>query len=104
MRCACSDQASDPVTAGPSASADLWEPRYQDAGPAWGRQPNARLVTVLPGWDFSQGGHGTLECRGDGPAEACPYLAATIGEYLTADRLRRSSYTPALLAIAARLG
>jgi hypothetical protein len=47
------------VTAGPSAGADLWEPRHQDADPAWGRQPNARLVTVLPGLGL-QPGHVTL--------------------------------------------
>ena len=77
-----------------------------------GRQPAKRRYRRVAACDDQlarlQAARGVLsrmlECPGDGPAEACPYLAATIGEYLTAGRLRRSSYTPALLAIAARLG
>jgi SAM-dependent methyltransferase len=53
------------MTAKRSASADFWEPRYQDADPGWGRQPNIRLVTLLPrlalrpglAWDIGCG-HG----------------------------------------------
>jgi SAM-dependent methyltransferase len=68
------------VTAGPSASADFWEPRYQGADPAWGRQPNARLVTVLPGLGLQPGQAWDVGCGHGGDA----LWLASLGWHVTA--------------------
>jgi hypothetical protein len=67
-----------PVTAGPSASADFWEPRFQAADPSWGREPSARLVELLPGLGLAPGRAWDLGCAHGGRAPETPSPQQTL--------------------------
>lgn len=66
------------ASAGPSA--EFWEPRYRDADPGWGREPNARLVAVLPGLALRPGLAWDLGCGHGGDA----LWLASLGWHVTA--------------------
>ena len=70
----------NPVTAGPSASADFWEPRFQAADPSWGREPSARLVELLPRLGLAPGRAWDLGCAHGGDA----LWLASLGWHVTA--------------------
>jgi len=87
------------MTADPTASADFREPRYQAAGPAWGRQPNARLVTVLPGLGPAPGRAWDLGC---GHGDDALWLAS-LGWHVSATDVSATAVSR-VAAAAAELG
>lgn len=87
------------MTADPSASADFWEPRYRDADPGLGRQPNARLVAVLPGLGLQPGRAWDLGCGHGGDA----LWLASLGWHVTATDVSATA-VGRVTAAAAELG
>lgn len=72
---------------GPSPSADFWEPRYAGAGPAWGRQPNPRLVEVVSALALRPGLALDLGCGHGGDA----LWLASLGWHVTATDVSRTA-------------
>lgn len=64
----------------PSPSADFWEPLYASGDPALGRQPNPRLVEILPGLGLRPGLALDLGCGHGGDA----LWLASLGWHVTA--------------------
>jgi len=87
-----------PVTAGPSASADFWEPRFQAADPSWGREPSARLVELLPGLGLAPGRAWDLGCAHGGDA----LWLASLGWHVTATDVSATAVSRVAAAAAER--
>ena len=63
-----------------SPSAEFWEPRYSSVGPEWGREPNARLIAILPRLALRPGLAWDLGCGHGGDA----FWLASLGWHVTA--------------------
>jgi len=88
----------NPVTAGPSASADFWEPRFQAADPSWGREPSARLVELLPRLGLAPGRAWDLGCAHGGDA----LWLASLGWHVTATDVSATAVSRVAAAAAER--
>ena len=86
------------MTAGLTPSEDFWEPRYRDADPAAGRQPNARLTELLPGLSLSPGLAWDL---GSGPGGDALWLAS-LGWHVTATDVSGTAVSRVAAAAAER--
>jgi SAM-dependent methyltransferase len=75
------------MTAEPTPSAEFREPRYQQGDPGWGRQPNTRLVAVLPGLALRSGLAWDLGCGHGGDA----LWLASLGWHGTATDVSRTA-------------